>query len=114
MQNSSGMGKAVSSGKTAGPPRRPRKAGKSTPQAQAEPDPGRRSHRHIEIEWRRTHYNELAPFVGQWVVLEREEIVSHGDDAGEVVAAARRKGVEVPYIFRVVPDYGKNVATIGL
>jgi len=52
--------------------------------------------------------------VGQWVVLEREEIVSHGDDAGEVVAAARRKGVEVPYIFRVVPDYGKNVATIGL
>jgi hypothetical protein len=43
----------------------------------------------------------LQQFAGQWVVLEGEKIVAHGNDPLQVVTEARAKGVQVPYIFRV-------------
>jgi len=70
--------------------------------------------RHIEQRWKETHGDVLRQYAGQWVVLELEEIVSHGDDASQVVQEARDKGVEVPYIFRVAPIYDEDVAHFGL
>ena len=53
------------------------------------------------MDYQRTHPEVFHPFAGQWVVLEGEEIVSHGHDPLEVVAEARSKGVRIPYVFRV-------------
>jgi Family of unknown function (DUF5678) len=58
-------------------------------------------HRTRELEWRRTHREVLRNFAGQWVVLEGEEIVTHGKDPQQVVIEARAKGIQVPYIFHV-------------
>ena len=64
--------------------------------------PGRPScHRTRELEWRRAHREVLCNFVGQWVVLEGEEIVTHGKDPQQVVVEARAKGIRIPYIFYV-------------
>jgi len=57
--------------------------------------------RQREHEWRRLHRDALAEFEGQWVVLEGEEIVVHGEDPVRLAEQAREKGVEEPYIFRV-------------
>ena len=58
-------------------------------------------HRIRELEWRRAHREVLRNFVGQWVVLEGEEIVTHGKDPQQVVIEARAKGIRIPYIFYV-------------
>lgn len=71
------------------------------------------SHRHREIEWLRTHAAELRPHVGEWVVLEGEEIIAHGADAQEVVAEARRRGIKMPYVFYVEPGE-PGIAKLGL
>jgi hypothetical protein len=71
------------------------------------------SHRSREIEWCRTHAKVLRQFAGQWVVLEGEEIVAHGNDPLQVVADARAKGIRIPYIF-YVEDTDDNVVKMGL
>lgn len=70
-------------------------------------------HRARELEWRRTHQEELQAYAGQWVVLEGETIIAHGEDLGKVVADARTKGVAIPYIF-YVEALGDNIVRIGL
>jgi hypothetical protein len=72
-----------------------------------------RPHRHREIEWLRTHTAELRSYVGEWVVLEAEEIVAHGADAQTVVAEARRRGIKSPYVFYVEPGEA-GIAQLGL
>ena len=42
-------------------------------------------------------------YAGQWVVLEGEDIVVHGENPIQLVEMAREAGVEVPYIFYVDP-----------
>lgn len=66
-----------------------------------------------EIEWRRTHQEELQAYAGQWVVLEGETIIAYGEDPEKVVAEARTKGVAVPYVF-YVEVLGEDIVTIGL
>lgn len=77
------------------------------------PKPITSGHRSRELEWCRTHKEVLLQFAGQWVVLEGEEIVAHGDDPLQVVAEARSKGVQVPYIF-YVEGTDENVVRMGL
>jgi Family of unknown function (DUF5678) len=86
----------------------------------AEPDPVVPSpksvasgHRSRELEWCRTHTEVLRQFAGQWVVLEGEEIVAHGDDPLQVVAEARAKGIQVPYIF-YIENMDAKVVRMGL
>jgi hypothetical protein len=55
----------------------------------------------------------LRQFARQWVVLEGEEIVAHGDDPLQVVAEARAKGIHVPYVF-YVEDPDEKVVKMGL
>ena len=69
-------------------------------------------HRTRELEWRRTHREVLRNFAGQWIVLEGEEIVTHGKDPQQVVVEARAKGIRVPYIFYV--GKATNVSPVTL
>ena len=75
--------------------------------------PPERNHRARELEFRNSHPEAFQPFAGQWVVLEREDIVAHGHDPVLVVAEARSKGVRIPYVFRV-EEQGDDTSWIGL
>jgi Family of unknown function (DUF5678) len=66
-----------------------------------------------ELEWRRTHPEILQRFEKEWVVLEGEEIIAHGDNPVQVIDEARSKGVRTPYIFFVEPQ-SEDFASIGL
>lgn len=66
-----------------------------------------------ELAWRRAHEDELQAYAGQWVVLEGEEIIAHGEDPVSVVERARSQGVHVPYVF-YVEEYSSDVVLMGL
>ena len=53
-----------------------------------------------ELHWLQAHQQE---FVGQWVALDGDRLVSHGTNAREVSAAARAAGVAVPFIIQIDP-----------
>lgn len=72
------------------------------------------SHRHREMEFLRNHRQFFAKYVDKWVALEGETIVAHGNDPAKVAAAARRAGVEIPFVFRVQPKLAPNEGTLGL
>ncbi len=69
--------------------------------------------RHRELEWRRSHRDLLQTYAGQWVVLEGEEIVAHGDNMVQPVERARSQGIRIPYVF-YVEESRPDVVTIGL
>ncbi len=77
------------------------------------PKPVALGHRSRELDWCRTHAEVLRQFAGQWLVLEGEEIVAHGNDPLQVVAEARAKGIQVPYIF-FVEESENNIVRMGL
>lgn len=67
-----------------------------------------------ELEWRRTHRKLLqSTYAGQWVVLEGEEIIAHGQGVAQLVDQARTQGIRVPYIF-YVEESRPDVVRIGL
>ena len=66
-----------------------------------------------ELAWRRAHEDELQAYAGQWVVLEGEQIIAHGEDPAAVVERARSQGVRVPYVF-YVEQYRPDVVLMGL
>jgi hypothetical protein len=70
------------------------------------------SKRQVELEWRRANRNALRQYIGQWVVLERNQIKASGSSLGEAVRQARASGIATPYVFRVESD--EDVATFGL
>jgi len=70
-------------------------------------------YRSREIEWRRTHADDLQAFANEWVALEGEQIVAHGPDPMEVVAEARARGIQTPYIF-YVESLDESIVKMGL
>ncbi len=56
-----------------------------------------------EQEWLRLHSGE---YIGQWVALDGDSLVSHGAKALDVLEEARRKGVERPLMVGIPKDYG--------
>lgn len=42
-----------------------------------------------------------AEFLGKWVCLDGETLISYGDDAKEVYREAKAKGIEIPFIEQV-------------
>lgn len=66
-----------------------------------------------ELEWRRTHKDELRRFANEWVALEGDQIVAHGQDPLQVVQEARARGIQTPYVFCVEPS-GEDVVKMGL
>lgn len=75
---------------------------------------GSTARRARELKWRRMNTPLLrARYPRQWVALEGEAVVSHGESPALVVAEARRQGVSTPYVFFVeIEDPGR--AQIGL
>lgn len=69
--------------------------------------------RRRELEWRRSHRDLLQTYAGQWVVLEGEEIVAHGNSMAQIVEEARAQGIRVPYVF-YVEESRPDVVHIGL
>ena len=53
-----------------------------------------------ELQWLKEHRDE---YVGQWVALAGDRLISHGANAREVADAARGAGVAVPFLTQVDP-----------
>ncbi len=45
-----------------------------------------------------------AEYLGQWVALEGDRLISHGPNALQVDAAARAAGVAAPFVVRIVEE----------
>lgn len=69
--------------------------------------------RNRELEWRRTHAETLKSLEDEWVVLEGDRVIAHGDDPVQVINEAKSKGVRTPYIF-FVEQKRENVVIMGL
>jgi hypothetical protein len=69
--------------------------------------------RERETKWRRTNAEALKSFENEWVVLEGDEIIAHGDNPIRVIEEARSKGISTPYIF-FVESQSKDYVNIGL
>ncbi len=69
--------------------------------------------RHRELEWLRTHKEVVQKLAGQWIVVEGEEIIAYGDNPLQVVAEARAKGIQIPYIIHLAIAR-KDEVLIGL
>lgn len=53
---------------------------------------------HQAMKWIDEHRGE---YLGQWVALVGDRLISHGPDARKVYLAAKAAGVEVPFVERV-------------
>jgi hypothetical protein len=53
-----------------------------------------------ELRWLKQHQHE---YVGEWVALKGEQLLSHGTNVREVAAAARAAGVVTPFITQIDP-----------
>ena len=53
-----------------------------------------------EQRWLAEHGHEYA---GQWVALDGDRLLAHGEQAREVYAAAHDSGVRLPLVVRVNP-----------
>jgi hypothetical protein len=71
-------------------------------------------HRAVEMRFMDEHPEAFDPFIGEWVVLEGNSILSHGPDPVTVVNEARDAGISVPLIFYVEPKLGPNQGRLGL
>lgn len=70
--------------------------------------------RERENACRRAHGQVLRAYSGQWLVLEGEQIVAHGDDPAPLVALARERGIQRPYVFYVEPSRPPGAVKMGL
>ncbi len=91
--------------------------GRESASARSDDEPAKEarplSFRQREEAWCRTHQDALLAHAGQWIVLEGEQIVAHGDDPVPLVAQARAQGIRSPYVFYVEPPQ-PGVFKIGL
>ncbi|HEX5085650.1 MAG TPA: DUF5678 domain-containing protein [Blastocatellia bacterium] len=59
-------------------------------------------HREKEMQWLNEHEAEYA---GQWLALDGDRLLSHGEDPHKARAEARAMGVETPFVvFAENPD----------
>jgi uncharacterized protein DUF5678 len=67
----------------------------------------------IENEWLQKHPEKLRACVGEYVMVEGEEIVAHSKEPAELVRVAKERGIKIPYIFFVEPPLPPNTYRIG-
>ena len=72
-----------------------------------------RCFRQAEIKWQESHWKELLLYAGQWVALEGETVVAHGEDLSKVVETAKGKSITIPYVF-FVEDTETDAIAMGL
>lgn len=66
-----------------------------------------------ELKWMGDNLETLRRMAGEWIVLQDETIVAHGPDYLEVRREARRRGVDVPFIYRI-PNETEDTFYMGL
>ncbi len=59
---------------------------------------GPRSERRAEMAWAA---RPDSRFIGQWVVLEGDQVVANGTNAKQTYEAARRRGIASPFVIYV-------------
>ncbi len=69
--------------------------------------------RRRELDWSNSNQRALSVHAGQWVVLEGEEIIAHGENIAEAVRIARQRGIQRPFVFRVEED-NSDIIQMGL
>ncbi|MCI0489512.1 MAG: DUF5678 domain-containing protein [Blastocatellia bacterium] len=55
------------------------------------------------LAWVKEHTGE---YLGQWVVLDGDRLISHGTDGGLVYDEAKAAGIETPFLLHVVEEEG--------
>ena len=63
--------------------------------------------RYAEMQWIREN---AGRYLGEWLALEGERLISHGSTLKEVDAEARSRGVEEPLFYHVPQDWGQPSA----
>ena len=53
------------------------------------------------LRWVDEHRDE---YLGQWVALDGDRLISHGPDAKKVYEEARATGIQAPFLKRIVKD----------
>jgi Family of unknown function (DUF5678) len=56
-----------------------------------------------EMAWIAAHQEEYA---GQWVVLDGDRLIGHGDDPLPIVEKARQEGIDRPLIMHLRKETG--------
>ena len=56
---------------------------------------------HRAMKWIENHRKE---YIGQWVALDGDRLISHGLDARQVFTAATAAGMETPFVERVAEE----------
>lgn len=56
---------------------------------------------HLALRWIDEHRLE---FLGKWVCLDGDNLISYGDDAKQVYTEAKAKGIEIPFIEQVCEE----------
>ena len=71
--------------------------------------------REVEMAYLRSHRGELAAkYAGSWITLEGERIVAVGSDEFEADSAARKAGVEAPFVVYIPTAEEAQVPFIGV
>ena len=47
-----------------------------------------------------------SEYIGQWVVLDGDRLISHGRDGGLVYDGAKAAGIETPFLIHVIEEEG--------
>ncbi|MFN7945887.1 MAG: DUF5678 domain-containing protein [Blastocatellia bacterium] len=45
-----------------------------------------------------------AEYLGQWVVLEGDQLISHGTDGSQVYDQAKAAGIKAPFLVQIVEE----------
>jgi hypothetical protein len=60
--------------------------------------------RETEHEWLKEHVAEMERLQGKWITIEGDKLIAEGDSFDAVYEAARKMGVQIPFIFLVPPN----------
>lgn len=55
----------------------------------------------LAMKWIDEHREE---YLGQWVCLDGDELISYGEDALEVHNQAKAKGIKAPFLERIIDE----------
>lgn len=59
--------------------------------------------REKELQWLKEHATDLERLQGKWITIEGDKLIAEGDSFDAVYEAARKNGIEIPFIFLVPP-----------
>jgi hypothetical protein len=60
--------------------------------------------RETELQWLKEHTAEVERLAGKWITIEDDKLIAEGDSFDAVYEAARKMGVQIPFIFLVPPN----------